>query len=255
MRRLLPLLVLGVALFMACATAAPPARAATSLASADALPATGEHPHPGGMAPDGRVWFVPMQRKEIALTFDDGPYPFYTPLLLHQLEADGTPATFFLVGRTMQEYPELVERIIASGGELGNHTFNHFTLTSLSDDEIEDQISACGGLIESYTGGAPTLFRPPHGHYDTRVLDIARKLGYRTILWSDAPDDAKLDNRELPVSLIVERVVKHATPGGIVLLHSGQYNTAMALAEIIPQLRAEGYTFVTVSQLLAHQDL
>lgn len=231
----------------------PPATAATSVATAETPPAV-ERLHPTGMAPDGRIWFVPMQRKEIALTFDDGPYPFYTPLLLHQLDSERAPATFFLVGRTMQEYPQLVERIIASGDELGNHTFNHFTLTTLGSDAIEDQIASCGALIERYTGGAPALFRPPHGHYDARVIDIARKLGYRTILWNDAPDDAKANSVEVPVALIVQRVLVHAKPGGIVLLHSGQYNTIVALAQIIPQLRAQGYSFVTVSQLLADQE-
>ncbi len=232
---------------------APAMAADNPIASADEL-APSERAHAGGMAPDGRVWFVPMQRKEIALTFDDGPYPFYTPLLLHQLESDDAHATFFLVGRTMQEYPQLVERIVASGDEIGNHTFNHFTLPGLSDGEIEDQIATCGALIENYTGGTPTLFRPPHGHYDTRVVEIARRLGYRMILWSDAPDDAKADATEQPVSVIVERVVEHAKPGGIVLLHSGQYNTIVALPEIIADLRASGYSFVTVTQLLADQD-
>ncbi|MBV8282685.1 MAG: polysaccharide deacetylase family protein, partial [Candidatus Eremiobacteraeota bacterium] len=220
------LAVMFVAPALLSTTASAYAASPNSIAEAE-LPVTSERPPADGMTPDGRVWFVPMARKEIALTFDDGPYPFYTPLLLHQLESDSTPATFFLVGRTMQEYPELVERIVASGDEIGNHTFNHYTLTGLTDDEIEDQLTTCGSLIESYTGAPPTLFRPPHGRYDQHVVDIAHKLGYRTVLWSDAPDDAKPDNTEVPVNVIVQRVLAHAHPGGIVLLHSGQYNTIL----------------------------
>ena len=92
---------------------ASPASAFSNMGG-DTLPAN-EGPH-AGIAPDGRVWYVPMQRKEIALTFDDGPYPFYTPLLLHQLAMEEqTPATFFLVGRTVQEYPQLVVRILSAG--------------------------------------------------------------------------------------------------------------------------------------------
>ena len=204
-----------------------------------------------GIAPDGRVWYVPMERKDIALTFDDGPYPFYTPLLLHQLAAEEAPATFFLVGRTVQEYPQLAERIVASGSEIGNHTFNHYSLTGLDDQEIYDQIAECGALLEQYTGQPLTLFRPPHGRYDSRVVEIARKLGYRTILWNDAPDDAPKNNAEVPVPVIVERVVSQAKPGGIILMHSGQYNTILALPDIVEQLRARGYEFVTVSRLLA----
>jgi peptidoglycan/xylan/chitin deacetylase (PgdA/CDA1 family) len=225
-----------------------------TLAEAESVP-TNERPLPGGMASDGRVWYVPMARKEIALTFDDGPYPFYTPLLLHQLEADATPATFFLVGRTMQEYPELVERIIASGDEIGNHTYNHFVLAGMSESEIEDQIEACGSLIARYTGTEPTLFRPPHGRYDTRVVEIASRMGYRTILWNDAPNDAPVDNSDVPVDEIVQRVLEHAKPGGIILMHNGQYSTIEAIPMIISALRAEGYSFVTVSRLLADQEI
>ncbi len=235
----------------ACLMLAPalPAIAQSTDVGPELASAMQEGRHTGALA-DGRVWSVPMQRKEIALTFDDGPYPFYTPLLVHQLETAGAPATFFLVGRTMQEYPQLVERIVATGSEIANHTFNHYSLTGLTDAEIEEQITSCGTLLETYTGARPTLFRPPHGRYDTRVVDIARRLGYRTILWSDAPDDSPKDNSMLPVDVTIDRVVEQARPGGIVLLHSGQYNTIMALPEIIAQLRAQGYTFVTVSQLL-----
>jgi peptidoglycan/xylan/chitin deacetylase (PgdA/CDA1 family) len=243
--------VLIFALLAAMVVGGAPAAAFSSLGG-ETLPAN-EGPH-AGIASDGRVWYVPMQRKEIALTFDDGPYPFYTPLLLHQLAMEEqTPATFFLVGRTVQEYPQLVERILAAGGEVGNHTFNHYSLTGLSDEEIADQIADCGALLSQYTGSALTLFRPPHGRYDARVVEIARRLGYRTILWSDAPDDAPKDNSEVPVPVIVQRVLTQAKPGGIILLHSGQYNTIEAIPQIVDTLHAEGYTFVTVSQLLADQ--
>jgi len=227
--------------------------ASASSMGGDVLPQN-EGPH-AGMAPDGRVWYVPMHRREIALTFDDGPYPFYTPLLLHQLAMEeATPATFFLVGRTVQEYPQLVERILSAGNEVGNHTYNHYSLTSLSDEEIQDQILDCGTLLTQYTGSQPTLFRPPHGRYDARVVEIARQLGYRTILWNDAPDDAPKDNSELPVPLIVERVLEQAKPGGIILLHSGQFNTIEAIPQIVDTLQTQGYRFVTVSQLLADQE-
>lgn len=240
------------ALFAAMIVGGTAPAAAFSSMAGDTLPAD-EGPH-AGIAPDGRVWYVPMQRKEIALTFDDGPYPFYTPLLLHQLAIEEeTPATFFLVGRTVQEYPQLVERILSSGDEIGNHTYNHYALTGLSDEEIVDQIADCGALLAQYTGSQPTLFRPPHGRYDARVVEIARRLGYRTILWSDAPDDAPKDNSEVPVAVIVQRVLTHAKPGGIILMHSGQYNTLEAVPQIVDMLRAQGYSFVTVSQLLADQ--
>src|SRR5579864_6797266 len=122
--------------------------------------------------PYGQVWRVPMQRREIALTFDDGPYPFYTPLLLHVLERSNVPATFFIVGRSAQEFPELMQRIVAGGNEIGDHTFNHYTLTQLSDSQIAYQIAAGGNFLQQFTSQPVTLFRPPHGRYNQHVVAI-----------------------------------------------------------------------------------
>lgn len=196
--------------------------------------------------PYDEVWRVPTHHKDIALTFDDGPYPFYTPLLLHVLERSQVPATFFVIGRCAQEFPELVNRIVASGDEVGNHTYNHYLLTKLSSEEIEDQIEADGALLEQFTGRPISIFRPPHGRFNARVVTVARELGYHTIFWSDSADDVK----HISPRLIAERVLAEASPGGIILLHSGQYRTIEALPVIIDRLRARGYRFVTVSQLL-----
>jgi peptidoglycan-N-acetylglucosamine deacetylase len=196
--------------------------------------------------PYGVVWRVHTVHKEIALTFDDGPYPFYTPVLLHVLDRSHVPATFFIVGRSAQEFPELVTRIVQSGDEIGNHTFNHYTLTSLRDDQIAYQIAADGALLSQFTGRPLSLFRPPHGRFNRHVVAIARDLGYHTIFWSAAADDVK----DIPPEIITTRVMTEASPGGIILLHSGQYRTIEALPGIIDGLRAQGYSFVTVSKLI-----
>jgi peptidoglycan-N-acetylglucosamine deacetylase len=196
--------------------------------------------------PYDEVWRVPIKRKDIALTFDDGPYPFYTPVLLHVLERSDVHATFFVIGRCAQEFPELVFRILASGDEVANHTFNHIPLTQLSDQQIEYQIAADGIFLEQFTGEPLSLFRPPHGRFNAHVVTIAHELGYHTIFWSDAADDVK----DIPPNVIVKRVLKAAGPGGIILLHSGRYPTIEALPVIIDRLRERGYRFVTVSQLL-----
>lgn len=203
-----------------------------------------------GIGPLGEVWHVSMERKEIALTFDDGPYPFYTPLLLHELERSHAVATFFLVGRSCQEFPQLVRDIVAGGHEIGNHTFNHYTLTALPTAEIARQISSGGRFLEPFAGTPITLFRPPHGRFDHRVIALAHAMGYNTIFWNDSPEDTK----NISPSLIVQRVVARATPGGIVLMHNGQYKTVEALPVIIDKLREAGFTFVTVTQLLRDGD-
>lgn len=194
-----------------------------------------------------QVWRVPMHRRLIALTFDDGPYPFYTPLLLHVLDRSHVAATFFCVGRSAQEFPELIDRIIESGDEIGNHTFNHYALKGLSNEQIAEQIMEGGAILSTFVGRPLDLFRPPHGSYDKRVLEIAAAMGYRTVFWSDSPEDTK----NISPALEVQRVLAQAEPGGIILLHSGQYRTIESLPVIIDRLRARGYTFVTVGQLLA----
>jgi peptidoglycan/xylan/chitin deacetylase (PgdA/CDA1 family) len=195
---------------------------------------------------DDQIWRVPMTRRLIALTFDDGPYPFYTPLLLHVLDRSHVSATFFCVGRSAQQFPELMDRIVASGDEIGNHTFNHYKLNGLTDEQIAVQIMEAGAILSTFVGRPIELFRPPHGRYDKRVLEIASAMGYRTVFWNDSPEDTK----NISPTLEVQRVLAQARPGGIVLLHSGQYRTIEALPVIIDKLRAEGYTFVTVGQLL-----
>jgi peptidoglycan-N-acetylglucosamine deacetylase len=198
---------------------------------------------------DDQIWRVPMTKRLIALTFDDGPYPFYTPLLLHVLDRSHVAATFFCVGRSAQQFPELMDRIVASGDEVGNHTFNHYKLNGLSDEQIAEQIMEGGAILSTFVGRPLDLFRPPHGRYDKRVLEIASAMGYRTVFWNDSPEDTK----DISPALEVERVLAQARPGGIVLLHSGQFRTIEALPVIIDKLRAEGYTFVTVGQLLGSE--
>ena len=249
MKRLIVAAALALLVVRLPASAAPATLAAHRAATAAALSmplAPERHLEPHGLGILGEVWRVPMERREIALTFDDGPYPFYTPLLLHELERSRVPATFFLVGRSCQEFPELVEDIVSDGDEIGNHTFNHYKLTHLSESAIEQQIALDGKELAPFSHEPITLFRPPHGRYDHRVVALAHAMGYSTIFWNDSPEDTK----DVSPALITRRVLAQATPGGIVLLHSGQYRTVEALPVIIDRLRSEGYRFVTVSQLM-----
>jgi peptidoglycan-N-acetylglucosamine deacetylase len=243
--KLLALLALTLVLFSTSLTPAHPA-ASVPQSPLHAEPISGSGSFDRYFGPYDEVWRVPTKRKDIALTFDDGPYPFYTPVLLHVLERSNVHATFFIIGRCAQQFPELVYRILASGDEVANHTFNHIPLTKLSDQQIEYQILEDGVLLQRFTGQRLSLFRPPHGRFNTHVVAIAHELGYDTIFWSDSANDVK----DIPPNVIVKRVVNEASPGGIILLHSGRYPTIEALPVIIDRLRARGYRFVTVSQLL-----
>jgi peptidoglycan-N-acetylglucosamine deacetylase len=183
----------------------------------------------------------------IALTFDAGPGK-YTAALLDLLRDEEVPATFFLMGRKhIDTYPELVRRIAEEGHELANHTWNHPRLTEISRAEIREELVRTQEAIADLTGITPTLMRPPQGRTDAKVTEVTRELGLAQILWSVTAKDYATDDSEL----IKSRVLDGASKDGIILLHDIYQGTVPAVPGIIEELKADGYTFVTVSQLLA----
>lgn len=188
---------------------------------------------------------VPSRR--IALTFDDGPHPGWTPRLLSVLKSLNIKATFFLVGKQAAKFPDLVRDIAAGGHDIGNHTYNHRKLTYISKAAQQHEISNCGEMIRDITGKAPHLFRPPGGHYNIQVGRMATALGYRVILWTDNSGDYSSPG----VKVIERRVIGRARNGGIVLCHDGIEQTLEALPVIVNTLRKRGYHFVTVDEMFS----
>ncbi|MBV8116681.1 MAG: polysaccharide deacetylase family protein [Candidatus Eremiobacteraeota bacterium] len=184
----------------------------------------------------------------IALTFDDGPYPVFTPMLLDVLRDARVPATFFLIGRDAQEWPEITRRIETEGNEVGDHTYSHPNLDEESDGDVRNEILQGGDVLWNLThdSGVRTLFRPPHGRYTERTLQIAQSLGYSTVLWTDDSGDW----RTLTTQQIERHLLEHATAPEIVLLHSGKLATIEAMPTVIEHFERAGYRFVTVSELL-----
>jgi peptidoglycan/xylan/chitin deacetylase (PgdA/CDA1 family) len=184
----------------------------------------------------------------IALTFDDGPYPVTTPLLLQTLRDLRLPATFFLIGRDAEQFPDLVRAIAADGHEIADHTLTHPNLDELNDAavtrELRDGAASLGRIVRD--PAARTLFRPPHGRYTVATLRAAQAAGFDTILWSDDPGDW----RPVAAAGVEDHLFRHATAPEIVLLHSGSLGTTAALADVAARFRAAGYTFVTVGALL-----
>jgi cellulose synthase/poly-beta-1,6-N-acetylglucosamine synthase-like glycosyltransferase/peptidoglycan/xylan/chitin deacetylase (PgdA/CDA1 family)/spore germination protein YaaH len=198
----------------------------------------------------------------IALTFDDGPDPRWTPAILDILKQEQVPATFFVIGKNGQAYPELLRRIVNEGHEIGNHTFTHPNLGEIPASLAELELNATQRLIESETGRSTVLFRPPYfgdaeadKPQEVEPAFQAQKLGYLVVGVRIDPDDWKL-----PVTpdAIVERTLQRAadnnseTRGQVVLLHdSGGDRTATiaALPRLIHELRARGFRFVAVSDL------
>jgi len=186
--------------------------------------------------------------KLIALTFDDGPYPIFTPLLLDTLRDLHVPATFFLIGRDAQQWPELTRRIERDGNEIGDHTFSHPDLDRENAAEVRDEILKGRDVLWSlvHDPAERTLMRPPHGRYTEATLRVVQSLGYQTVLWTDDSGDW----RTLTKGEIERHLVAHATAPDIVLLHSGKLATIEALPAIVARFRAAGFRFVTVGDLL-----
>ena len=186
--------------------------------------------------------------KLIALSFDDGPYPVTTPLLLQRLHDLDVPATFFLIGRDAEQFPDLARAIAAGGHEIADHTLTHPSLDQLDDPAV---LAELRGGTDSLERIAPqpserTAFRPPHGRYTDATIRVAQAAGYATVLWSDDPGDW----RNVSAATLEDHLLERATVPEIVLLHSGRPATIAALGPLVKAFRAAGYQFVTVGTLL-----
>ncbi|GAA4873544.1 polysaccharide deacetylase family sporulation protein PdaB [Paenibacillus vulneris] len=196
------------------------------------------------------IYSVQTDKKVIALTFDISWGDTRTEPILKVLEDKGVKkATFFLSSPWAKDHPEIVNHIVKGGWEIGSHGHKHVNYSSLNtDEEIKTQITTAHQILRDVTGQTPNLIRLPNGDFDKRVLRIANELNYTVIQW----DTDSLDWMNKGVDNIINRVVTKAHPGDIVLMHASDSckQTHEALPAIIDQLRAKGYEFVTVSEML-----
>ncbi|MEY9877640.1 peptidoglycan/xylan/chitin deacetylase (PgdA/CDA1 family) [Streptacidiphilus sp. MAP12-33] len=186
------------------------------------------------------------RQKCLALTFDGNPGE-PTARLMDLLKQYHAPATFFLEGRGIHSHPDVVRRMAQEGHQIGDHTWNHPRLTESSDAVVRDELDRTAKAVEDLTGRRPTLMRPPEGRTDDRVSAISRELGMAQVLWTVTAKDYQTDDS----ALITERVLDGAARDGIILLHPLHKGTVPAMPAILKSLSDQGYTFVTVSQLLA----
>lgn len=188
----------------------------------------------------------PASGRRVALTFDDGPGPL-TAQFLRILERERVPATFFVVGRNVAGREATLRRILAGGSTLGNHSLTHSSLAAGDDAAVAD-IRATQAVIREATGFSPCLMRPPYGLSSRRLVAAADAQSLTSILWSVNPQDT----RDPGSRQIRERVLARVRPGSIVLAHDGgpRRQTLAALPGIIRTLKARGYRFVTVTDLL-----
>lgn len=182
-------------------------------------------------------------KKKIALTFDDGPHPEYTPMLLDGLKEREVSAAFFLMGKNAEKYPEIVERMYKEGHTIGNHSYSHVQLSSLEDLEACKEITKANKVVESITGKEPDYIRPPFGSWNPDLDCITNMI---VVLWDVDPLDWKCQNTDL----IVKRVVSKVKEDDIILLHDSYETTVEATFQIIDTLEKEGYEFVALDEII-----
>lgn len=183
------------------------------------------------------------EKKRIALTFDDGPHPIYTPQMLELLKEEQVPATFFLLGENVELYGDVVKEIAKEGHLIGNHTYHHVQITSLPLDEACREIQETSDLIEELTGNGTEYVRPPFGTWNR---ELEEQLNLIPVMWSIDTKDWTTQN----VDWIVQEAVKHAEDHDIILMHDSYQSTVDAVRRVIEQLEAEGFEFVTVDEII-----
>jgi peptidoglycan/xylan/chitin deacetylase (PgdA/CDA1 family) len=213
-------------------------------------------------APTATPTVPPAVAHEVALTFDDGPNPVWTPKILAELQAAGMRATFFVIGVHAQRFPDLVEQEWQDGMAIGNHTLHHESLQFAKPPAVRDSLMQSARIIKGITHDPCLwLFRPPYGVLaaNSGVANEIRGEGYTIVNW----DTQGHDWTRPGAALIVQRVVEHLHPGTIILLHDGapdtetqdRSQTVQALPQILATLQARGLVSVTLPQLLKDSGL
>ncbi|MEW6423026.1 MAG: polysaccharide deacetylase family protein, partial [Deinococcota bacterium] len=180
-----------------------------------------------------------------ALTFDDAPHPLFEPLLLDLLSRSGAKATFFVIGRNARAYPYFVRDMVAQGHEVGNHTYHHVRLPSLSRADVTQELALTNAVIRELTGKPVRYFRPPGGEYTPATLRVAEELGLITVFWTDDPGDFQNPGDQT----LKERLAHRLRPGGIVLLHDNAPEMLDVLRDFLRLARREDVTLTTVGGL------
>lgn len=197
------------------------------------------------------LWTGDVNQPQIALTFDDGPHPHYTPQLLDVLDSYGISASFFWLGACVHRAPEVARTVYERGHWIGLHGYDHRSFPSLSSPELKQSLEQTQAAIAHACGINPKLVRdvrPPNGLFTPQTLSLLRDWGYRPIMWSVVPEDWVSPG----VSVVVRRVLQQTCNGSIIVLHDGYCggrDVAEVAAQIIPALLAQGYQFITIDQL------
>lgn len=184
-----------------------------------------------------------QEPKKIAITFDDGPNPYYTRTLLEGLRARGVKATFFVLGSEVEKFPDILEEIHADGHMIGVHSYEHVNFGQIGDEAAQQQIEKTQEAIYAVTGEYTGFIRPPYGCWKDSLDD---KVNMIEVLWDVDP----LDWATTDADTVTQRILKNAKEGSIILLHDASKSSVQAALTVIDALTEQGYEFVTVEELL-----
>lgn len=196
------------------------------------------------------IYSVKRDDKKIAISFDCAWGNEFTKQLLDYMDEYGVKCTFFCVSFWAEKYPDDLKEIIKRGHEVGTHSKTHPQMSKLNEKQIKDELEYSCGAIEKITGTKPILFRPPFGDYDDLLIETASSLNLYTIQW----DVDSLDWKDLSSGDIAKRVINKTKSGSIILCHNNGKHTAESLPLIFSTLKAQGYEFVKISDLIYKED-
>jgi len=190
----------------------------------------------------GAIYLKPADEKIIYLTFDEGYENGYTAQILDTLKEKNVKATFFITGPYLEKEKDLVKRMVDEGHEVGNHTINHPSMPSLSDEKVEEEVLELDRRFYEEYGKSMKYLRPPMGEFSERTLSITKNLGYINVFWSFAYRDWETDNQR-GKEYAYNAVINGLHPGEVMLLHAVSKDNADALGDIIDKAREMGYEF------------
>jgi len=204
----------------------------------------------------GTTYHIDGVEKVIALTFDDGPSPVWTPKILDELKKAGVKATFFMLGKNVEKYPEIARRVAEEGHEIGNHTYDHHVLIFSSTGHFASEIKDAEKAIKNATGQTTKYFRPPKAWLTSKEKQKIKAMGYKIILWTlNSKDWVTFDDK-----YIIKYILRHIKPGDIILFHDSggaftteggdRHETVRTIPILVEKLREKGYKFVTITELL-----
>jgi peptidoglycan/xylan/chitin deacetylase (PgdA/CDA1 family) len=202
------------------------------------------------------IFKVSTAEKAVAITFDDGPSLQWTPKILDELKKADVKATFFMIGKHVEQYPEIARRVAAEGHEIGNHSYDHHGIFFYSPEELDRNIRYAERIIRDITGVTTAYFRPPKAWISDTEKQQVKSMGYQVVLWTlNSKDWVTFDDK-----YIIKHILIHIQPGDIILFHDSggvfgtengdRHETVKTLPRLLEELKSRGYRCVTISELL-----